>query len=195
MTSGSGDLNGGSTITQEFVRNYYDGVGTEQTASRKIKEIFIAQKVASTYSKQWIMQHYLNTIYMGDGANGMEAAAETYFGVSVPQLTTSQDAVLAGMIQAPSTYYLPANRQSLIARWQYVLGQMVKNGYLTQAQANAQKFPKLLTDENTGASSAGVNGEQQRPVGPVPLDSGRGRAHQLLTASRSSSWPPAATRS
>jgi membrane peptidoglycan carboxypeptidase len=165
----SGDLNGGSTITQEFVRNYYDGVGTQQTASRKIKEIFIAQKVAGTYSKQWIMEHYLNTIYMGDGANGMEAAAETYFGVSATKLTPSQDALLAGMIQAPSTYYLPSNRQSLKVRWDYVLGQMVKNGYLTQAQADAQTFPKLLTDKASGASSAGVMANGSDPWAPYIL--------------------------
>jgi membrane peptidoglycan carboxypeptidase len=157
VTSGGSSLNGGSTITQEFVRNYYDGVGTQQTASRKIKEIFIAQKVAGTYSKQWIMEHYLNTIYLGDGANGVAAAAETYFGVSATKLTPSQDAVLAGMIQQPSTFYLLSNRQDLKVRWNYVLGQMVKNGYLTQAQATAQTFPKLLTDKASGASSAGVN--------------------------------------
>jgi membrane peptidoglycan carboxypeptidase len=165
----SGSKNGGSTITQEFVRNYYDGVGTQQTASRKIKEIFIAQKVASTYSKQWIMEHYLNTIYMGDGANGMEAAAETYFGVTAEKLTTSQDAILAGMIQQPSTFYLKANRQNLITRWQYVLTQMVKNGYLTQAQANAQKFPTLLTDKIIGASSAGVMATNSDPWAPYIL--------------------------
>src|SRR5262249_2262044 len=65
MSSGS-SKNGGSTITQEFVRNYYDGIGSQQTASRKLKEIFIAQKVAAKYSKQWILTNYLNTIYMGD---------------------------------------------------------------------------------------------------------------------------------
>jgi membrane peptidoglycan carboxypeptidase len=169
VTSGGGDLNGGSTITQEFVRNYYDGVGTQQTASRKIKEIFIAQKVAGTYSKQWIMQHYLNTIYLGDGANGMAAAAETYFGVSATQLNPSQDAVLAGMIQSPSQFYLPSNRQNLKVRWQYVLGQMVKNGYLTQAQATAQKFPTLLTDKASGASSAGVKANSSDPWAPYIL--------------------------
>ena len=87
------------------------------------------------------MEHYLNTIYMGDGSNGMEAAAETYFGVSATQLTLAQDAVLAGMIQAPSTYHLPRNRQSLKVRWDYVLGQMVKDGYLTQAQAARRRSP------------------------------------------------------
>jgi membrane peptidoglycan carboxypeptidase len=169
VTSGGNSLNGGSTITQEFVRNYYDGVGTQQTASRKIKEIFIAQKVAGTYSKQWIMEHYLNTIYMGDGANGMEAAAETYFGVSATKLNPSQAAVLAGMIQQPSTFYLPSNRQDLKVRWHYVLGQMVKNGYLTQAKAAAQTFPKLLTDKTSGASSAGVNANSSDPWAPYIL--------------------------
>jgi membrane peptidoglycan carboxypeptidase len=115
------------------------------------------------------MEHYLNTIYMGDGANGMAAAAETYFGVSAEKLTTSEDAVLAGMIQSPSQFYLPANRQDLIGRWHYVLGQMVKNGYLTQAQATAQKFPKLLTDKTTGASSAGVNANSSDPWAPYIL--------------------------
>jgi membrane peptidoglycan carboxypeptidase len=170
VTSGGSSLNGGSTITQEFVRNYYDGIGTQQTASRKIKEIFIAQKVASTYSKQWIMQHYLNTIYMGDGANGMQAAAETYFGVPAEKLTVSQSAVLAGMIQQPSTYYLPSNRANLKARWQYVISQMVKNGYLTQAEANAQVFPAKLTSDTTkGASSAGVRANSSDPWAPYLL--------------------------
>ena len=100
------------------------------------------------------MEHYLNTIYMGDGANGMAAAAETYFGVPVTKLTPSQDAVLAGMIQAPSTYYLPSNRQRSRFAGTYVLQQMVKNGYLTQAQADAQTFPKLVTDKASGAGRA-----------------------------------------
>ena len=70
-----GSLQGGSTITQEFVRNYYAGIGTQQTFSRKIKEIFVAMKVAKEKSKQWILTNYLNTIYLGDGAYGVEAAA------------------------------------------------------------------------------------------------------------------------
>ena len=80
-----GSLQGGSTITQEFVRQYYAGIGTQQTLSRKIKEIFVAMKVAKEKSKQWILTNYLNTIYLGDGAYGVEAAAETYFGKPVPQ--------------------------------------------------------------------------------------------------------------
>ncbi len=137
---------GGSTITQEFVRNYYANVGTQQTISRKIKEIFIAQKLASSKSKDWILQNYMNVIYLGDGSYGVAAAAETYFGKPVSKLTVAQDAVIAAIIQAPSTYYLPQYRTNLEARWHYVLSGMVKIGDLSQAQADSMKFPKLLTD-------------------------------------------------
>ena len=156
VTSGGGDLNGGSTITQEFVRGYYDGVGTQQTASRKIKEIFIAQKLANDKSKQWILTNYLNLIYLGENSYGVSAAAQTYFHESVSQLTVAQDAVLAGIIQQPSTYPLPANRAALTARWQYVIQQMVADKYITAAQAATMKFPTLLTDKD-GAASGGAS--------------------------------------
>jgi membrane peptidoglycan carboxypeptidase len=165
-----GDSNGGSTITQEFVRNYYDGVGTQQTASRKIKEIFIAQKLASSKSKQWIMTNYLNLIYLGENSYGIEAASETYFGVPVSQLSVAQDAVIAGIIQQPSTYPLQAYRSSLKARWTYVLQQMVADKYITQAQLNGMTFPVLKTD-TTGAasSSATVTASNSDPWAPYLL--------------------------
>ena len=75
VSGNDGSLQGGSTITQEFVRQYYTGIGTQQTLSRKIKEIFVAMKVAKEKSKQWILTNYLNTIYLGQGAYGIEAAA------------------------------------------------------------------------------------------------------------------------
>ena len=148
----SSDKNGGSTITQEFVRNYYDGVGTNQTASRKIKEIFIAQKLSATKSKQWIMTNYLNLIYLGENSYGVAAAAQTYFGEPVSKLTVAQDAVIAGIIQQPSTFPLLSNRAAFKVRWKYVLQQMVADKYLTQAQADTLTFPKMLTD-TTGAAS------------------------------------------
>ena len=147
VSGGSGaSPQGGSTITQEFVRNYYANVGTQQTISRKIKEIFIAQKLASSKSKDWILQNYMNVIYLGDHSYGVEAAAETYFGQPVSKLTVAQDAVIAAIIQAPSTYYLPQYRTNLVARWHYVLNGMVTIGDLSQAQADSMTFPKLLTD-------------------------------------------------
>ena len=86
-------------------------------------------------------------IYLGDGSYGVEAAAETYFGEPVSKLTVAQDAVIAAIIQAPSTYYLPQYRTNLETRWHYVLNGMVKIGDLTQAQADSMTFPKLLTDK------------------------------------------------
>ena len=137
-----GSLQGGSTITQEFVRQYYSGIGTQQTLSRKFKEIFVAMKVAKEKSKPWILTNYLNTIYLGEGAYGVEAAAETYYGRKVSQLDVAQAAVIAAIIQQPSTYPLPRYRPELIARWHYVLNGMVQMGNLTAQQANAMKFPK-----------------------------------------------------
>ena len=137
-----GSLQGGSTITQEFVRQYYSGIGTQQTFSRKIKEIFVAMKVAKEKSKQWILTNYLNTIYLGDGAYGVEAAAETYYDKPVTKLDPAQAAVIAAIIQQPSTYPLAQYRPELINRWHYVLNGMVQMGNLTAQQANAMKFPK-----------------------------------------------------
>jgi membrane peptidoglycan carboxypeptidase len=170
LTSGGG-LNGGSTITQEFVKNYYDGVGTQQTASRKIKEIFIAKKLAGTKSKQWIMTNYLNLIYLGKNSYGVAAAAQTYFGKPVSQLTVAQDAFLAGIIQQPSTYPLLSNRPAMISRWKYVLQQMVLDKYITAAQADSMTFPKLLTDTGTSPTSgASYSSASHDPWVPYLMD-------------------------
>jgi membrane peptidoglycan carboxypeptidase len=141
LTGNDGSLQGGSTITQEFVRQYYSGIGTQQTLSRKIKEIFVAMKVAKEKSKQWILTNYLNTIYLGQGAYGIEAAAETYYGKPSAKLTVAQDAVIAAIIQQPSTYPLRQYRTQLETRWHYVLNGMVQMGTLTEQQAAAMKFP------------------------------------------------------
>ncbi len=138
-----GSLQGGSTITQEFVRQYYVGIGSQQTFSRKIKEIFVALKVGKEKSKQWILTNYLNTIYLGDGAYGVEAAAQTYFGKDVSQLDVAQAAVIAAIIQQPSTYPLPRYHSQLVARWHYVLNGMVQMGQLSPRQAATMKFPKM----------------------------------------------------
>jgi len=138
-----GSLQGGSTITQEFVRQYYVGIGTQQTLSRKFKEIFVAMKVAKEKSKQWILTNYLNTIYFGDGSYGVQAAAETYFNKPVAKLSLAQDAVIAAVIQQPSTYPLPQYRPELEARWHYVLNGMVQMGNLSAATAATMKFPAI----------------------------------------------------
>ena len=153
FNSGGGSLQGGSTITQQFVRNYYANIGTEQTASRKMKEIFVALKVAKEKSKAWILTNYLNTIYLGQGAYGVGAAAETYFGVPASQLDAAQAAYIAAIIQSPSYYPTPAGQPALMTRWHYVLGGMVALGDLSAQQAAAEHFPKVLSaqDQHVGS--------------------------------------------
>jgi len=145
----SGDTSGGSTITQEFVRQYYSyaDIGTQQTASRKVKEIFVAEKLSKAESKQWILTNYMNTIYLGDDAYGVAAAAQTYFGVPVSKLTIAQDAVIAAIIQQPTNYPSKQYRPQLEYRWKNsVLDGLVKMNVITQQQADTMKFPTLLTD-------------------------------------------------
>ena len=144
----NGDTAGGSTITQEFVRQYYSAsdIGTQQTASRKIKEIFVAEKLSKVESKQWVLTNYMNTIYLGDDSYGVQAAAQTYFGQPVGKLTMAQDAVIAAIIQQPANYPSKQYRPELISRWHYVLDGMVAMGDLSAAQANAMTFPTMLTD-------------------------------------------------
>jgi membrane peptidoglycan carboxypeptidase len=108
-----------------------------------MKEIFVAIKLSRTMSKQWILTQYLNTIYLGQGSYGIDAAAETYFGKPVWQMNAAQAAVLAAIIQQPSTYPLPEYHTQLVARWHYVLNGMVSMGVLTQAQVNGMTFPSM----------------------------------------------------
>ena len=152
--SSGGSLQGGSTITQQFVRNYYANIGTQQTASRKVKEIFVALKVAKEKSKAWILTQYLNTIYLGEGAYGVGAAAETYFGIPASQLNVAQAAMIAATIQSPSYYPTPAGHQALVARWHYVLNGMVTMGDLTAQQAATEKFPTVLSAQDQHVGSA-----------------------------------------
>ena len=86
LTSSGGNLQGGSTITQQLVRNYYANIGTAQTMTRKVKEIFVAQKLAQRTSKEQILKEYLNTVYFGDRAYGVGAAAQYYFGLPPSQI-------------------------------------------------------------------------------------------------------------
>jgi membrane peptidoglycan carboxypeptidase len=157
LTSSSGNLQGGSTITQQLVRNYYNDIGTAQTASRKVKEIFVAQKLAQAKSKEWILQQYLNTVYFGGGAYGAAAAAQVYFGLDTSHLskiTASQAAMIAAMIQSPS-YYKPDPKAgqahtALVYRWKYVLRTMESMGTLSPQDyaAALQKFPTVVPPVN-----------------------------------------------
>jgi penicillin-binding protein 1A len=127
-------VEGGSTITQQLVRNLY--TGQEKTFTRKIKEACLAIKLAQKWPKQKVLDEYLNTVYYGNHAYGVEAAAQTYFSKHASQLTLLQSALLAGLPQAPSDYDPYHNPQAALDRRDEVLSAMLKNRSITLAQYN-----------------------------------------------------------
>ncbi|MFE4794566.1 transglycosylase domain-containing protein [Streptomyces sp. NPDC056708] len=133
---------GGSTITQQYVKNYY--LGQEQTIIRKIKEFFIAVKLNREEPKNQIFEGYLNTSYFGRNAYGIQAAAQAYYGKDIGDITTAEGAYLASLLNAPSAYDVvvhPQNKSAVLARWNYVLDGMVKEKWLTAGERAAMEFP------------------------------------------------------
>lgn len=135
-----GPRQGGSGIAQQYVKVAY--LNPKQTMSRKIKELFIAVKLSRSRSKDWILGQYLNTVYFGRGAYGIQAAAQAYFRKDVGALTPAEGALLAGLIQAPS-YLDPAlgHTARTQARWRYVIDGMMATGVLPKGPRPA--FPKV----------------------------------------------------
>jgi membrane peptidoglycan carboxypeptidase len=132
---------GGSTITQQYVKNAY--LTSQRTFTRKFKEIFISVKLANTRSKSQILEDYLNTIYFGRGAYGIQAAAHAYFGRDVSKLDAAQGAVLAATISQPSFYDPAINPTASKARWRYVINGMVSQHWLTSDQEASMQYPKV----------------------------------------------------
>lgn len=148
----------GSTITQQYVKNYY--LGQEQTATRKVKEFFISIKLDRQKSKDDILEGYLNTSYYGRNAYGIQAAAQAYYGVDANNLTVGQGAYLAALLNAPSEYDVvahPENKSAAVARWNYVLDGMVKKNWLTQAERAKVTFPQPK-QEVVAAAMSGQRG-------------------------------------
>jgi len=128
-------VSGGSTITQQLVKNIF--LSPEKTFTRKIQEAVLAQEITRRYTKDDILEIYLNELYYGNMAYGIEAAAETYFGKSAQELTSAEASLLAGLPQSPSIYDPYTNLEAAKARQKTVLGLMVKEGYITRSQADA----------------------------------------------------------
>ncbi|MEJ5914635.1 transglycosylase domain-containing protein [Pseudokineococcus sp. 1T1Z-3] len=134
---------GGSTITQQYVKNYYTG-DDSQSLQRKVREAFIALKVDQELDKEQILTDYLNTIYFGRGAYGIQEAAEAYFDRDAADLDPAQAALLAGIVPAPSAYDPAVDPAAAEGRWDYVVDGMVETGALTQADADALVFPETV---------------------------------------------------
>ena len=135
-----GGVGGGSTITQQFVKKAL--VGDEQTLWRKYKEVVLAVKLSQQRTKDEILADYLNTIYFGRGAYGMQSAAQAYFGKNVDQLTPTEGALLAGLIQSPSRWDPAVNPERAVARWNFVLDGMVSQGWMDPAERAGAHFPQ-----------------------------------------------------
>ncbi|MFD6326784.1 transglycosylase domain-containing protein [Streptomyces sp. NPDC058442] len=140
--SGKG-AQGGSTITQQYVKNYY--LTQDQTVSRKFKELVISLKLDQEKSKDYILAGYMNTSYYGRGAYGVQAAAQAYYGVDSEDLEVEQGAYLAALLQAPSQYdwavASETGKKLVKNRWNYVLDNMVEQGWLDGSERSGMGFP------------------------------------------------------
>jgi len=152
-----GPTQGGSTITQQYVKNYF--LTQDQTITRKAKEFIISIKIDGQESKATILANYLNTIYYGRSAYGIQTAAKAYFGVDVSKLTVAQGALLAAVIRGPE-FYDPAlgakQTANATARVNYVLDGMVTQGWLSAAERARTTFPKTIA--RTRITKAGTVG-------------------------------------
>lgn len=138
-------VQGGSTVTQQYVRNAFPQIGTEKTIERKIKEALWAMEVERKYGKDEIMQAYLNTVYFGRGAYGAEAAAQTYFNVTAAQLTPGQAAYLAAALRSPNELQIDRDPQAAILARNEVLDEMTEVGLLTADEAKLARGEDLAT--------------------------------------------------
>jgi len=130
---------GASTLTQQYVERYYQDTTTDYWG--KAKEAILAIKISQNESKEMIMGRYLNTIYFGRDSYGIQAAAQSYFGVDAADLTVAQSAVLAAVIPSPNNWDPANNRAKAEQRWGIILDNMVEMGWLTSEERAAQVFP------------------------------------------------------
>ena len=161
-------VQGGSTVTQQLVRNYYEGLSQEQTINRKFREIIIALKVDRQEApggygdnKEWVLEQYLNTVYFGRGAYGIEAAAQAYYHKGVDELSPDEAAFLAAAIQNPSPFGAADVETAtwMEDRWNYVVNGLVDMESITEAEAGDMEFAEPepeRSDEDT--NMAGFQG-------------------------------------
>ena len=144
---------GGSTITQQLSKNVF--LTQERTYSRKFKELILAKKIERTYSKDDIMERYLNQIYFGEGAWGVQRAAQIYFGKDISQLTLNESATLAGLIKAPSHLSPYKNMEKSVERRNIVLSLMKSEGYISQSDFDETIGQKIVLSDQTAMSYKG----------------------------------------
>ncbi|MGP7818118.1 transglycosylase domain-containing protein [Niallia sp. 01092] len=135
---------GGSTITQQLAKNAF--LTQERTYTRKFKELILTKKIEQSYSKDEIMERYLNQIYFGEGAWGIQRAAQTYFGKDVSELTLGESAMLTGLIKAPSILSPFKDMDRSVERRDLVLSLMKKEGYISQNDMEKAKEQSIVLE-------------------------------------------------
>ncbi|QEU11011.1 transglycosylase domain-containing protein [Dermabacter vaginalis] len=151
-----GSRQGASTITQQYVENYYTGKVTSYTG--KVREMIMAVKIDQELDKNEILSRYLNTIYFGRSAYGIEEAAQAYFGKSANELDDAEAALLVAVIPAPSAYDPAKNPEKAKALWQRVIDREVnETGTLTKEEADKLSFPETI-EYKRQSSLRGTNG-------------------------------------
>lgn len=144
---------GGSTLTQQFIKNAV--LSSEKSYVRKIKEIVLAQRIEKKFSKDEILQMYLNEIPYGSNAYGVEAASQKYFGKSVRDINLAESALLAALPQSPSRYSPYGNNKDLLlGRKDYILDLMVEQGYVSEAEKNAAKSYEIKFEKQETSITA-----------------------------------------
>ncbi|MDZ4265018.1 MAG: transglycosylase domain-containing protein [Mycobacterium sp.] len=163
-----GDLQGGSTITQQYVKNALVGDARSGVGGviRKAKELVISTKMSGEWSKDQVLESYLNIIYFGRGAYGVAAASKAYFDKPVEQLNVAEGALLAALIQRPSVLDPAVDPDASAVRWNWVLDGMVEIGALSSADRAAQVFPPTIPPDaaSTQNQTTGPNGLIERQV-------------------------------
>lgn len=147
----SGGVQGGSTLTQQLAKNLF--LTQERTAARKIQEAILALWLERTYSKDQILELYLNRVYFGSGAYGVEAAAQRYFNKSARSVTIAEAAMLAGLVQAPSRLAPNRNPEAAEKRAQLVIAAMADQGLISQNAAKTALVAPAEAAERIGAGS------------------------------------------
>ena len=153
-----GSLQGGSTITQQYAKTAF--LTPERSIQRKVTELVIAIKLENQFTKDEILENYLNTIYFGRGSYGVQTASQVYFGTTVDKLTTAQSAVLASILRSPGLYdpgFKKENLPRLEKRFAYVIDGMVEAGWLEKEKAAKIKFP-IINPRVTSGALAGPKG-------------------------------------
>jgi penicillin-binding protein 1A len=153
---------GGSTITQQIAKVFL--LNSDRALSRKVREALLSWRIERTYTKEHILYLYLNEIFLGSQSYGVEAASRTFFGKHVQEITLAEAAILAGLPPRPSAYNPRADFEAALERQRYVLGQMVKNEFVTQEEANAALAQpiQLATEDNLFLEQAPIFTEYAR---------------------------------